>query len=362
MEGKVLVVDDEASLRLVLKNRLLDKGFQVEVASDGNEALAKLREQSFDVVLLDINMPGMNGIQVLEHAVTNYPETEVVMLTGFADFSMAIDCIKKGAKDYLIKPIDPAELIARLESLMRAHTSERALNEYRQTCQSTLLFEVYGALRTIGMMLEYTGKESLGAGQAFSTSSLPYAFTINERVLGRLKEMVSPQAIAGTPVPLRKDPVMLSDLITRACERYSPCARADAITLQPSLDVHLPVVQCDRDRIEQVLNALFETAINGSPSGSTISVGLTRLHRDTQTRQDDSLVCTVTHQGISVSTEEIAHIRTLFDGTGAASAVLNPLTLNLSIASRIVKGHGGFLDIEHRGNKETVLRFTIPIR
>ena len=117
MDSSILVVDDESTLRLTTKARLQAKGFDVDVAEDGEIALEKLRGKTFDIVLLDINMPRLNGLQTLEAIVREYPATDVVMLTSFADFSLAIECLKKGAKDYLVKPIDAQELLSKIAAL-----------------------------------------------------------------------------------------------------------------------------------------------------------------------------------------------------------------------------------------------------
>jgi len=91
MKDKILVVDDEDSLRMTLKMRLQSSDFDVETAADGEEALEKLKKFSADLVLLDINMPKMDGIETLGHIAEDYPTIEFIMLTGFADFSTAID-------------------------------------------------------------------------------------------------------------------------------------------------------------------------------------------------------------------------------------------------------------------------------
>src|SRR3989338_1369982 len=122
MNEKILVVDDEESLRLSMKFKLKSAGFDVDVAEDGEIALEKLKLQLFDVVLLDINMPRMSGLEALTLIRQQYPQTEAIMLTGFADFSTAIECLKNGARDYLVKPIDTTELVTRLRSLLRSRS------------------------------------------------------------------------------------------------------------------------------------------------------------------------------------------------------------------------------------------------
>ncbi len=154
MNDKILVVDDEESLRLTMKLKLKAAGFEVEVAEDGEAAIEKLRGQKFDAVLLDINMPRMSGIEALGIIRQQFPQTEAIMLTGFADFSTAIECLKNGARDYLVKPIDTTELITRLKSLLRSKSSEQALFEVQRQYSSIFLNDMLGPLKEMRSSLE----------------------------------------------------------------------------------------------------------------------------------------------------------------------------------------------------------------
>jgi DNA-binding response OmpR family regulator len=158
MNERILVVDDEESLRLSLKFKLKSAGFDVDTAIDGEEALDKLKVKPADVVLLDINMPRMSGIEALTIIRQTYPQTEAIMLTGFADFSTAIECLKIGAKDYLVKPVDTTELVTRLRSLVRSRSTEHALQEVHQEYLSFLSDELVDPLRKIETMLEQVSK------------------------------------------------------------------------------------------------------------------------------------------------------------------------------------------------------------
>ncbi len=147
MPERILIVDDEETLRLSMKARLAAAGFTTEVAENGEEALRKMKEQEFDVAMLDIKMPGMGGIEALRLFSELYPKTDVVMLTGFADFGTAIECLKLGAKDYLVKPVDATELVARLRSLVRSRVSERALQEMRRNFLSMIYYRFARTLK-----------------------------------------------------------------------------------------------------------------------------------------------------------------------------------------------------------------------
>lgn len=161
MNERILVVDDEESLRLSLKFKLKSAGFEVDTAVDGEDALEKLKSRAVDVVLLDINMPRMSGIEALTFIRQTYPQTEAIMLTGFADFSTAIECLKIGAKDYLVKPVDTTELVTRLRSLVRSRSTERALHEVHQEYLGFLSEDLIDPLKKVQMMLDQVIK--LGA-------------------------------------------------------------------------------------------------------------------------------------------------------------------------------------------------------
>jgi DNA-binding NtrC family response regulator len=112
---KVLLVDDEAPFVDALAKRLDKRGIKVVTASSGPEALQKLQEDSrIDIVVLDVKMPGMDGVDTLKAIKPAHPLVEVVMLTGHATVESAIEGMKLGALDYLMKPCDMDALLAKL--------------------------------------------------------------------------------------------------------------------------------------------------------------------------------------------------------------------------------------------------------
>jgi DNA-binding NtrC family response regulator len=106
MGARLLVVDDEEKVRIYLARLLAHRGYEVETAADGASALKKITHRDFDVVLLDIIMPGMSGMEVLPQLKRLKPNVQVIMLTGNASVTIGVDSIKLGAFDYLLKPVD----------------------------------------------------------------------------------------------------------------------------------------------------------------------------------------------------------------------------------------------------------------
>ncbi|MBM4160823.1 MAG: response regulator [Ignavibacteria bacterium] len=117
-KNRILVVDDEDALRTVLSAELEGEGYKVSSASDGAEAINVLKSQSFDLVLLDIKMPNVDGFEVLKYVKENQPATKVIMLTGFADLKNAIESKKLGAEDFISKPYDLVDLLTTVERVL----------------------------------------------------------------------------------------------------------------------------------------------------------------------------------------------------------------------------------------------------
>lgn len=100
----ILLVDDEEGIRCVLNKGLTMRGFECDEAENGDKALEKLEEKQADLVIMDINMPGRSGCEVLPDITSRYPETAVIMSSGISEATVIAECIKKGAQDYISKP------------------------------------------------------------------------------------------------------------------------------------------------------------------------------------------------------------------------------------------------------------------
>lgn len=129
---RVLVVDDEANLRQTMARILHQMGCEVTTAADGTEALQRLEAAPYDLVYLDIRLPGMDGLQVLRQIHDRYPQLAVVLLTAHASISSAVEAVRLGATDYLIKPITPEALIARTRTILTDQAVQRRRREIQE--------------------------------------------------------------------------------------------------------------------------------------------------------------------------------------------------------------------------------------
>jgi len=141
----ILVVDDEAIIHQSCGRILREEGYEVDAAMSGQEALQKLKEKSYAVVLSDIKMPGMDGVQTLERMKQQVPDITVVMFTGFSSVETARSSMKLGAFDYLPKPFTPDELLAAVKKAL-ARAAEMRQQRERESQFHHLVSAIHATL------------------------------------------------------------------------------------------------------------------------------------------------------------------------------------------------------------------------
>ena len=131
MKQRILVADDEKAIRDFLFEALSQLGgFSVELAENGEEALRKMEREDFDLVLTDMKMPRMDGLQLIAEITKSKPETLIVLLTGHGTIASALEAMKRGASDYLTKPVNLDELLLRLRKVLEDKQRFISLKDY----------------------------------------------------------------------------------------------------------------------------------------------------------------------------------------------------------------------------------------
>jgi DNA-binding NtrC family response regulator len=139
--AKILIVDDELIMRESLGGWLQRDGHDVQTASSGEEALDRLSESRFDIMLVDIKMEGISGLEVLQQVKESDPDVAVVMITAYGSIPTAIEAMKNGAYDYMLKPFDPNELGVLIEKIIRHQEQEREMLFLREEHKERTRFE-----------------------------------------------------------------------------------------------------------------------------------------------------------------------------------------------------------------------------
>ena len=141
MSGRILVVDDDADMSKELGRALGKRGFDVTTRTSADEAYTLLQGESFDAVVTDLNMKGMNGIELCDRVVQSHPRTPVIVVTGFGSMETAIATLRAGAFDFLTKPFSPDQLALSLERALKQSRLEEEVRRLRQDRDSREGFE-----------------------------------------------------------------------------------------------------------------------------------------------------------------------------------------------------------------------------
>lgn len=133
-EEKILVVDDEKNILLTVKEALSSVGYEVRTATTGEEALQMLEAGDFDLMLLDLRLPGLDGMAVLRQAAEKHPQVEVIIISAYGTFTNAVEAMKLGAVDFLEKPFSPGELRQAVQRVIDRQQLAETTSENYDTC------------------------------------------------------------------------------------------------------------------------------------------------------------------------------------------------------------------------------------
>ena len=128
MSIKVLLVDDEKEFTSILSERMKSRGLTVDIANTGPDAIKKVKEKSYDAIILDLAMPEMDGIEAMKHLLQENPDLQVIFLTGHATLEKGIEAVKLGAVEFMEKPVDINKL---LDKVNEAKTKKTQITEMK---------------------------------------------------------------------------------------------------------------------------------------------------------------------------------------------------------------------------------------
>src|SRR5262249_46213735 len=139
--AQILVVDDEQNLRILIEALLESAGYRVLLASGGEEALARAAAVEPDLAIVDLRMPGMDGLTLLEHLLHRHPELPVLMLTAHGTVTHAVEAMQKGAYDFLTKPFESTDLLTRIAKALEVQRLKREGTRLQTLVQDRAHFE-----------------------------------------------------------------------------------------------------------------------------------------------------------------------------------------------------------------------------
>lgn len=372
MSARVLVVDDELVFRQTMTSWLKNKDYDVYSAEGGEQAIAMVRSKRFDVVLLDIRMPEVDGIAVLKYLKEHSRGTDVIMLTGYTDTGVAVECMKLGASDFLMKPVERGSLDARIRSVLRARDAEeakgramRGLEQARVDFTAMLVHELRSPLGGIKESLSFIRKTDPNRPlDQVHYDLLNAAVAASEKMLDLINDFLDLSKLEAGKVPLRKMSVDFRDIVEFTCKSMRILIDNKNLQLECDFMSNLPKVDVDPDKMQQVMMNFVSNSIKFTTEGGKISIRVKAEEvadeMDAEARKQ--LVVSVVDTGVGIAKEEIPSLFEKYKQTRAGtSSKYKGTGLGLTITKRIIEAHGGRLWVDSEVNKGTSFHFTIPV-
>jgi two-component system sensor histidine kinase/response regulator len=372
--ARILVVDDELGIREGCRRVLAPLGFFVDVAANGQYGLQKVREGHFDLVLLDVMMPDVTGVDLLQPIHDRDPDIVCIIITGYATVELAVQAVKRGAYDFISKPFSADTLIMavnqglerrrltldgrRLESLeVEARELTRAKEELERLdkMKSAFMLTVAHELRAPVAAIQGYLRLMLG-GYAEPEKEHEMLQRSDQRateLLALIEDLLALARVKDTAPMEKRVIVPVRDVLDQVAELLKVEAAKKQISFSVQAEGN-PTVSANREHIRQIWTNLISNAIRYTPDGGSVSVSMA---------VDGQVVKgSVQDTGIGISPDDQTKIFDEFYRTRTAKEMVSGGTgLGLSIVKRIVETYGGALRLESEVGKGSRFEFTLPL-
>jgi two-component system sensor histidine kinase/response regulator len=356
---KILIIDDEEVVLDSCTQILKGSNYQVSIALDGAKGLELVEASHPDLVFVDLKMPGISGLEVLEK-IHNIDETIVtVVITGFATVSSAVDAMKKGAYDFLPKPFTPDEFrlitrrsIEKRRLVLEAIKLRKEKELLREQFASIVSHELKAPLSAVQQnlfALDFELKDKLNENQKGMLER------INIRIDDLLKLINSWLRVISVDVNKLKESfsqVSITKPLSDALESLGALADRKNIEVVRTISKPLPSIAGDCLSLSEVFVNIIGNAIKYSPDGTKVLVKVEE--------KANNILVSIKDAGIGIPQEDLPHI---FEGfyRGKASQTTSGHGIGLAISRQIVEAHDGSISVESEVGKGTTFVVSLPI-
>ena len=383
--GRVLIIDDEKIILDLTSIILRNRGYQVYTAPCALDGLALIARESPELVLLDYMMPGMDGLTALKEIRRRYPDCYVIMFTGKGSEAIAVELMKAGASDYILKPFNNKDLVDRIEGVLKLRLVElqnRALLSERERLLAEIaawngelearVQEKSEALRRAQAEIVQSEKLAafgyLSAGMAHEIRNPLNSIALFAQLIKTgpeeserldyldkiLKEVDRVDSILGQLLDASKRPryeiseVRVDRILTETLEAFTPQLKQKRIGVVADIRQIPPAIKADPMEIEQIFTNLFLNSIQAMEEEGTLGVELDLDERYIYLKVSDT--------GTGIPPENVANIFDPFFTTNSRGT-----GLGLSVVLRIVKTYHGKIEVERSGPSGTVFSVRLPL-
>ncbi len=363
---RILVIDDEELIRSLLEAVLVKEGHHVTCVASGEEGIAEIKNQKYSLAVVDLKLPGIDGLEVLRQTKEMAPSTEVIIITGYATLGTAIESLKLGAADYLAKPFEVEHLkliIARalerkkLMDISLEVQSLKRIDEMKSEFVSTASHELRSPLAAIKSAVQLILKGHTGKINKNQAKFLSLAERNINRLTNILNNLLDLSRMESGKIGMKIEELDLIGYIEFILSSLRPQADRKSIQLKMKVPKELPSVYGDREKIEQILTNLIGNAIKFTPEGGNVSVSAGSLDGE-----ENMTFISVRDSGIGISQDQLDKIFEKFHLVeGSLHRSVGGTGLGLAITKGLVKAHYGKIWVESELKKGSTFTFTLPI-
>lgn len=358
----VIIIDDEKPMRDSCTQILAKDGFKALTAEDGTQGLEKIREHKPDLALVDLKMPGINGLELLEKIKEVDPGIISIVITGFPTIDSAVEAMKRGAYDFLPKPFSPEELriIVRrgyerrrsLQESSRLRQEKERLQEYFITLVS---HEIRSPLATVKQNFYTLLNGYVGDIEPEQKDVIKLCTERIDSVLQLVENWLSRERIEkGHEIGANK-PLNMIELLKQVCSAYFVVAENNNVELNLEVPADCPAVIGNGSSLEVLFSNLLSNGIKYNKAGGTLDVSFSW--------DNDQLKIVIVDTGIGIHEDQIPLIFEEFYRAPVVDARKKPTGsgLGLAIVKRIVEAHHGTIQVRSTIGKGTTFTVTLPV-
>jgi two-component system sensor histidine kinase/response regulator len=353
--GDVLIVDDFADTLALYDALLSEDGHKVRTAQSGVDALRKVDEREPELVLLDVSMPGMDGVEVLRRLRTRRGGgPSVIMLTAARREPQAIEAgLREGADAYLTKPIDARELLARTRAALESYRLRRLLEAQRRDHIAMLVHDLRHPLSSLGLVAEVLDSEDVGPEERRTSVNTIRGLC---RDMARLIDgVLAASRLEAGVFTVEPRLTTVGNVLEPTLKVFAPLAARRKVTLAFEGSLEQAVI-ADTPKLRQAIDNLIANALKFTPRGGRVRV---RALRERPSGAAGRMVFEVADTGPGIAETERA---TIFDRyrQGSRGRAVGGAGLGLAIARGIAEAHGGSIEVIAGDLGGAAFRLVIP--
>jgi len=374
MNYSIIVVDDEECIRDLCSEVLPLWGYDVDTASDGFMAIEKVKKGNYNIVLTDIKMPNCDGLTVLEKVKLFNPLIEVIVMTGYGTVETAVDAMKKGAYDFVMKPlslnqmnavlkkcVEKIKLTSQNKELTEVNIKLKQLNEMKEKFIAITSHELRTPVCSIAGFIELLRYSLAGDMDDDPKSLLDDMEAIVQGLSDIVRDMHDLASIDAGDFKIHRENFDLIETIQNSTHEFLPVVRDRKININVNSQLDTFIYNGDRRRIKQLVRELLQNAVKFTPNEGKIEIDIIKY--------DNSIKIAFKDTGIGIPSDKLKNIferfyevqDSIFHSSSKVEFMGGGLGLGLSLVKEVVEKHGGTIIVDSHVNEGSTFIVTFPL-